>query len=270
MFNQTSSALAAITVLKKVCDHPALLSERAAHGIVSGVSRARRQAAARLGGGSFSGEGEEEGSSSDVDEIEGSSEEEWESGEHLEKKCRNLWYLTAHHTNALLLPFPLQTVRTLAARTRRSGTGSEPRAPASSTSPDAVAPALLVSRRSPLLLLALTTSGPTGLARRWSSSCWMRSTPPVSAGGGWGGGGGGGQLGRLGGVELVVVSVSGWATAADAIALRCFPGGRLTLLPFRCRAGFSASCKTVFVMGLLKQLVPEGHRTLVFSQSRVM
>lgn len=35
-------------------------------------------------------------------------------------------------------------------------------------------------------------------------------------------------------------------------------------------AGFEASCKTVFVMGLLKQLVAEGHRTLVFSQSRVM
>lgn len=34
--------------------------------------------------------------------------------------------------------------------------------------------------------------------------------------------------------------------------------------------GFEASCKTVFVMGLLKQLVAEGHRTLVFSQSRVM
>ena len=80
VFNQTASALAAITVLKKVCDHPALLSERAAHGIVSGASRARRQAAARLGGGGS-------GSSSDVEEIEGSSEEEdsedegvWESG----------------------------------------------------------------------------------------------------------------------------------------------------------------------------------------------
>ena len=35
-------------------------------------------------------------------------------------------------------------------------------------------------------------------------------------------------------------------------------------------AGFAASCKTVFVMGLLKQLVPDGHRTLIFSQSRVM
>lgn len=35
-------------------------------------------------------------------------------------------------------------------------------------------------------------------------------------------------------------------------------------------AGFAASCKTVFVMALLKNLVAEGHRTLVFSQSRVM
>jgi hypothetical protein len=38
---------------------------------------------------------------------------------------------------------------------------------------------------------------------------------------------------------------------------------------FRC-AGFAASCKTVFVMALLKKLVAGGHRTLVFSQSRVM
>jgi DNA excision repair protein ERCC-6-like len=35
-------------------------------------------------------------------------------------------------------------------------------------------------------------------------------------------------------------------------------------------AGASASCKTVFVMSLLKELVGRGHRTLVFSQSRVM
>jgi SNF2 family DNA or RNA helicase len=34
--NQSSSALAALTVLKKICDHPALLSERAQRGIVSG------------------------------------------------------------------------------------------------------------------------------------------------------------------------------------------------------------------------------------------
>lgn len=30
VFNQTSSALAALTVLKKICDHPALLTERSA------------------------------------------------------------------------------------------------------------------------------------------------------------------------------------------------------------------------------------------------
>ena len=36
VFNQTNSALSAITVLKKICDHPALLSKRAEKGIVSG------------------------------------------------------------------------------------------------------------------------------------------------------------------------------------------------------------------------------------------
>ncbi len=36
VFNQTNSALSALTVLKKICDHPALLSKRAEKGIVSG------------------------------------------------------------------------------------------------------------------------------------------------------------------------------------------------------------------------------------------
>lgn len=36
VFNQTNSALSALTVLKKICDHPALLSKRAEDGIVSG------------------------------------------------------------------------------------------------------------------------------------------------------------------------------------------------------------------------------------------
>ncbi len=34
--------------------------------------------------------------------------------------------------------------------------------------------------------------------------------------------------------------------------------------------GVDTSCKTVFVMGLLAELVAKGHRTLIFSQSRVM
>ena len=33
--NKTGSALAALTVLKKICDHPALLSEKAAHLVAS-------------------------------------------------------------------------------------------------------------------------------------------------------------------------------------------------------------------------------------------
>lgn len=42
------------------------------------------------------------------------------------------------------------------------------------------------------------------------------------------------------------------------------------LLPRHAPTGFEASCKTVFVMSLLHNLVAEGHRTLIFSQSRVM
>lgn len=65
----------------QVCDHPALLSERAAHGIVSGVNRARRQAAARQAGGSSDVEVIED--SSEGEELEDSEEGEWESGERL-------------------------------------------------------------------------------------------------------------------------------------------------------------------------------------------
>ena len=35
-------------------------------------------------------------------------------------------------------------------------------------------------------------------------------------------------------------------------------------------AGVDTSCKTAFVMTLLPELVAKGHRTLIFSQSRVM
>ena len=38
--NQTGSALAALTVLKKICDHPALLTERARQGVMAGAARA--------------------------------------------------------------------------------------------------------------------------------------------------------------------------------------------------------------------------------------
>lgn len=36
------------------------------------------------------------------------------------------------------------------------------------------------------------------------------------------------------------------------------------------RKAAEASCKTIFVLALLRELAATGHRTLVFSQSRVM
>lgn len=54
VFNQTNSALSALTVLKKICDHPALLSKRAERGIVSGGAWALGIARA---GGRAGGEG---------------------------------------------------------------------------------------------------------------------------------------------------------------------------------------------------------------------
>lgn len=38
----------------------------------------------------------------------------------------------------------------------------------------------------------------------------------------------------------------------------------------RVAAGVDTSCKTAFIMSLLAELVAKGHRTLIFSQSRVM
>lgn len=72
----------------QVCDHPALLSDRAAHNIVSGVNRARRQAAAALGGGDDGSEAEEIDGSSDEEEEE---EEEWESGRSSSAACACAW-----------------------------------------------------------------------------------------------------------------------------------------------------------------------------------
>ena len=40
---------------------------------------------------------------------------------------------------------------------------------------------------------------------------------------------------------------------------------------FACAAaGVDTSCKTAFIMSLLAELVAKGHRTLIFSQSRIM
>ncbi|KAL4444622.1 hypothetical protein ABPG77_002439 [Micractinium sp. CCAP 211/92] len=176
VFNQTASALAAITVLKKVCDHPALLSVRAAQGIISGASRARRQAAARLGGNSLSG--------SDVEEIEDSSEEEILESEEEE------WESDSSGDNAA-------AHRCRQARKQRR----------------------------------------------------QRQQPPAARAG-----------------KPAVVGADGeedWNLWASAELEQ-------KLLDEVHTTGFAASCKTVFVMALLKNLVEEGHRTLIFSQSRVM
>lgn len=63
----------------------------------------------------------------------------------------------------------------------------------------------------------------------------------------------------------------GKTTEPHELGLACLPAcaaAAHSLVPPA--AGFAASCKTVFVMALLKNLVKEGHRTLIFSQSRVM
>lgn len=107
-------------------------------------------------------------------------------------------------------------------------------------------------------------SGTFGPLATWSSSCWTRSTPQVAA--------------------LLCFWVAGGCPRAGPLqrGRRCPRPRHLVQGPAAhaaaarshtstCRcAGFAASCKTVFVMALLRDLVAGGHRTLVFSQSRVM
>ncbi|GAB4822407.1 hypothetical protein N2152v2_009453 [Parachlorella kessleri] len=143
--NQTNSALSAITVLKKICDHPALLSKRAEKGIVSGANRAKRLQLAA-----------------------GERESEIESG---------------------------------------SSDGDY--------SPDAKAQ-----------------------SRRKKQPAATQAAEDSEAGVDW------------------------WDWAKE--------GTSDELLDEVHTTGFEASCKTVFVMALLHNLVAEGHRTLIFSQSRVM
>ncbi|GIL42937.1 hypothetical protein Vafri_760 [Volvox africanus] len=49
VLNEKASPLAAITVLKKICDHPALLSQRAASSVISGAHRWAKRSSARKG-----------------------------------------------------------------------------------------------------------------------------------------------------------------------------------------------------------------------------
>ncbi|KAL4427704.1 hypothetical protein ABPG75_001793 [Micractinium tetrahymenae] len=180
VFNQTASALAAITVLKKVCDHPVLLSERGAKGIISGASRARRQAAARLGGGGLS--------DSDVEEIEDSSEEEVLESEEGEWESDSEDYSSDDEQAAR---------RRQQARQRKQ--------------------------------------------QKQQQRQQQKAVPAA--------------VGAEGEEDWNL-----WAsTELEA-----------KLLDEVHTTGFAASCKTVFVMALLKNLVEEGHRTLIFSQSRVM
>lgn len=50
----------------------------------------------------------------------------------------------------------------------------------------------------------------------------------------------------------------------------CSAGSQALLLDALARKGAEASCKTTFIIALLQNHIQEGHRTLVFSQSRVM
>ena len=74
--NQTGSALAAITVLKKVCDHPALLTDKAAKSAVHAGGRYANKPVLNLSG---SGKSNDSSSMKDapVIEIDASSFVDW-------------------------------------------------------------------------------------------------------------------------------------------------------------------------------------------------
>eukprot|EP00873_Tetraselmis_striata_P042879 jgi/Tetstr1/463143/TSEL_008077.t1 len=150
--NQTGSALAAITVLKKVCDHPALLSDQAARLVMRGGSR--------LAAG-----GPRRSYDSDSDADSGADSEDFIS-------CSS---------------------------------GDEADA-----------------------------QGPRA----------------------------GGSRGRGGPQDPGAAGEDWWTWAGDDIQ-----GQLLSSLAERAA---DASCKTVFVMSLVRRLCDDGHRTLIFSQSRVM
>lgn len=177
VLNRTKSALASLTVLKKVCDHPALLSERAAEGIISGAERAARNTQGfdgKLKRNSAKKKKQGRNNDDDIDEISASSdsedvEEEAESDEELEDGEYRL---------------PTKTT----------------------TAPPAVD--------------ALPFDTIAGVSSDYDT--WLNS-----------------------GLEHKIL---------DNLH----------------KTGFEASCKTVFVLSLLRNLVANGHRTLVFSQSRVM
>ena len=172
--NKSESVLASLTVLKKICDHPGLLSANAAHSVISG---SHKWAKKQLKGGKGASKKDRHGYALDDDFIVCSSEEDSgdESGvpeedEEEEDRCRG---------------------------TAAAGGGSFP-APSGSSAKEAAA----------------------------GDEAWMK---------------------------LAQASL--------------FEDKLLEEIE---RKGADASCKSAFVLGLLDRLAADGHRTLIFSQSRVM
>eukprot|EP00887_Chlorella_sp_A99_P003096 scaffold9.g3096.t1 len=202
VFNQTSSALAALSVLKKICDHPALLSENAQRGIISGAERAARRA--RGGGGASGGEEESEGDSIDSS----SGDESDDAGGRTHPRA------------------PGRAARAAAAA--EAAACAEAAAGLFDWAGDGTAQSLLDQAGG-------STPSFCPRARRGAS-------PP----------------------PLACSSESASPPPSPTHPLAARPPPQVH------RTGFEASCKTAFIMGLLPRLVADGHRTLIFSQSRVM
>ena len=191
VLNRTRSALASITVLKKICDHPALLSERAQEGIIAGAERATRRA--QHGASSSEEESAEDDESDSEDEIEDWDSEE-ESVAVLERKAAAKKKKEKNKDKKNKAQ-------------KRDGSMDPQRLPSTSAASN------------------YNTSTNTKSSTNNSTDVW-----------------------------------NAWAgTGMDDRVLEDLH-----------TTGLEASCKTVFVLSLLRSLVSEGHRTLVFSQSRVM
>ena len=170
VLNRTKSALASLTVLKKICDHPALLSERAQDGIIAGAGRAARRGQ--------NGENSSDDDDDDDSEIEWSDGDDDDDGDEVEEGEIKIENLSSMKKKKKMMK---------------------------------------------------------SKAKKGSTPATVPSPPPSPAEVSWSG-----------------------------------SGVNDRLLEDLHTTGFEASCKTVFVLSLLRSLVAAGHRTLVFSQSRVM
>jgi SNF2 family DNA or RNA helicase len=268
----TRSPLAALSVLKKICDHPALLSQRAASLVVAGAARAEagswgrpahrpphtsqmRALPPHAAGAKFAKVGQSKDGEEESSEGEGEAEAEAEGGgasstgskpdggdgsSGKPRSKRKGGGEKAGGRGGAARSIDDFIVDDDAEESVGSGSASDAPSSGSADSSD------------------LEEEPPEGRGG-------ARAATKAKAGAGGGGGGGGGRAKAPRGAPAAIGYSEEW----------CDWAGQGTEIEKRLLAdlegrGAEASCKTAFVSALLDELVGGGHRVLVFSQSRVM